>query len=58
MVTPLPSQDLADLLAPYAPEVRNLALAARSFIFHMISEISEQLDAKARIIGYGHRPKK
>ena len=57
MATPLPSKDLADLLAPYAPEVRNLALAARLFIFKMIPDISEQLDAKARIIGYGYGPK-
>jgi len=57
MGTPLPSKDLADLLAHYAPEVRNLALAARLFIFKMIPDISEQLDAKARIIGYGYGPK-
>ena len=57
MVSPAPSKDVADLLAPYALEVRNLALAARSFIFKMIPYISEQVDAKARIIGYGYGPK-
>ena len=57
MATPLPSKEVADLLAPYPPEVRNLALAARSFIFKMIPDISEQVDLKARIIGYGYSPK-
>lgn len=57
MVSPAPSKDVADLLAPYALEVRNLALAARSFVFKMIPDISEQVDAKARIIGYGYGPK-
>jgi hypothetical protein len=57
MAPPLPSKDLADLLAPYAPEVRNLVLVARLFIFKMIPDISEQLAAKARIIGYGYGPK-
>jgi len=57
MVSPAPSKDVADLRAPYALEVRNLALAARSFVFKMIPDISEQVDAKARIIGYGYGPK-
>jgi hypothetical protein len=57
MVSLAPSKDVADLLAPYALEVRNLALAARSFVFKMIPDISEQVDAKARIIGYGYGPK-
>lgn len=57
MTTSLPNKDVADLLAPYAPEVRNLALAARLFVFKMLPDISEQVDAKARIIGYGYGPK-
>ena len=31
--------------------------AARSFVLKMIPDISEQVDAKARIIGYGYGPK-
>jgi len=37
--------------------VRSLALVARSFVFKMIPDISEQVDPKARIIGYGYGPK-
>ena len=51
-----PSKDVADFLAPYAPEVRKLAVAARAFVFKMIPDVSEQVDAKARIIGYGYGP--
>ena len=57
MTITLPNKDVADLLAAYAPEVRNLALAARSFVLKMIPDILEQVDAKARIIGYGYSPK-
>lgn len=57
MTTTLPNKEVADLLAPYAPEVRNLALEARSFILDLIPGILEQADAKARVIGYGYSPK-
>lgn len=57
MNTKLPNKDVADLLAPHSPEVRNLALPARSFVFPTVPDISEQVDAKARIIGYGYGPK-
>jgi hypothetical protein len=57
MGSPAASKDVTDFLAPYALEVRNLALAARSFVFKMIPDISEQVDAKTRIIGYGYGPK-
>lgn len=56
-MTAIPNQDVVDLLAPYAPEVRDLALAARSFVLKIIPDISEQVDAKARIIGYGYGQK-
>jgi Domain of unknown function (DU1801) len=48
---------VVDLLAPFAPEVRDLALAARSFVLQEIRGITEQVDAKARIIGYAHGPR-
>ena len=54
MASPTPSKDVTTFLAPYALEVRSLALAARSFVFKMIPDISERVDAKARIIGYGY----
>ena len=46
-----------DLLASFAPEVRNLALATRTFVLKSFPDIKEQVDVKARIIGYGYGPK-
>ena len=43
----IPSKDVADLLANYAPEVRNLALAARSFVLAIVPDITERVDMKA-----------
>lgn len=37
--------------------MRNLALPARSFVFPTMPDISGQVDAKVRIIGYGYGPK-
>lgn len=57
MNTKLLNKDVVDLLAPRSPEVRNLALPARFFVFPTIPDISEQVDAQARIIGYRCGPK-
>jgi hypothetical protein len=38
-------------------QVRNLALAARGCVLKMIPDTTEQVDVKARIIGYGYGPK-
>jgi hypothetical protein len=57
MTTHPRSKEVADLLSAYAPAVRDLALAARSFVLKMIPDISEQVDAKARIIGYAYGAK-
>ena len=57
MTATLPPKDVADLLAPHAPEIRNLALAARSFVLRMVPDILEQVDFKDRIIGYAYGPK-
>ena len=51
MNTTLPNKDVADLLAPHTPVVRNLALAARSFASQAMPDIPEQVDAK----GANHR---
>jgi len=53
----IPDKEVADLLASFAPEVRNLALAARTLVLKMSPEIIEQVDLKARIIGYGFGPR-
>jgi hypothetical protein len=39
MNTKLPNKDVADLLATHTPEMRNLALAARPFVFHTMPDI-------------------
>jgi hypothetical protein len=51
------NQAVTDFLAGYAPEVRELALAARTFVPKMIPEIIEMVDIKARLIAYGYSPK-
>ena len=48
------SKDVTDLLLPFAPEIRDLALAARSFVLQEIPGITEQVDLKARIVGYAY----
>jgi len=50
----MPGKEVADLLAGFAPEVRNLALAARAFVLEMTPDISERVDVKARMIGYSY----
>lgn len=51
------SKDVEGLLAPYAPEVRDLALAARSLVLEMIPNVTEGVDVKARMIGYSYGPR-
>ncbi|HUI84844.1 MAG TPA: DUF1801 domain-containing protein [Candidatus Binatia bacterium] len=51
------SREVASFISAHAPEVRDLTLAARSFVLRMIPDVSEQVDVKARIIGYGYGPK-
>jgi len=48
-----PTQEVYELLAPYSPEVRNLALATREYLLKLIPGATEQADAKAKVIGYG-----
>jgi Domain of unknown function (DU1801) len=52
-----PSTDVDDVLANFTPEVRNLALDARTFVLETIPNITEMVDVKARIIGYGYSPR-
>jgi hypothetical protein len=52
-----PGDEAADLLAQYPPEVRNLAQASRAMVLRLVPGITEQVDVKARIIGYGYGPK-
>ena len=48
------SKEAEEVLALYAPEIRGLALAARALVLEMIPDISEMVDVKARIIGFGY----
>ena len=48
-----PSQAVYELLAPYSPEIRNLALATREYLLKLIPGATEQPDAKAKVVGYG-----
>ena len=52
----LPNKDVDELLASFGPEVQNLALATRTFVLQL-PDITEQVDLKTRIIGYGYGPK-
>jgi hypothetical protein len=48
---------IRDFLAPYSPEVRSLALKARALVLDLVPDVREQIDAPAKIIGYGFGPK-
>jgi hypothetical protein len=49
-----PSKDVDAVLVLYAPGIRSLALAARDFVLESIPDITEIVDVKARIIGFGY----
>ncbi len=53
----LPSKVVKDVLAIFSPEVRDLALAARTFVLETIPNIAETVDVRASIIGYGYSPR-
>ena len=44
------------LLAPYPPDVRDVALAARSFLAQVLPGAAEMLDESAKLFGYGYGP--
>jgi hypothetical protein len=45
--------ELGDLLAPYSPEVRSLALSTRTFLLEMIPGAIQVVDAGSKVVGYG-----
>jgi len=53
MGTTSTNKAIADLLTAYPQESRNLVLATRTFVLQMVPGALEQVDAKARVIGYG-----
>ena len=48
--------DIETFLAPYAPEVRDVALAARDFLAEALPGAAETLDGSAKLLGYGYGP--
>jgi hypothetical protein len=47
------NQAVADLLKPYSPEMRELALATRALVLKTIPGAIEGVDPKAKVIGFG-----
>jgi hypothetical protein len=52
---PIP-REVEQLLEPYSPEVRALALAARELITLVVPDATEIADVSAKVIGYGYGP--
>ena len=50
------AKDIESFLAPYPPEVRDLALAARDFLAKALPGAEEILDESAKLLGYGYGP--
>lgn len=50
------AQQIAELLAPYSAEVRELALQVRDLISAAVPEASEEIDTAARMLGYTFIP--
>ena len=53
MPTNATNKDIASLLAPYPPESQKLVQATRTFVLETVRPTVEQVDLKARVIGYG-----
>ena len=51
------NQAMLDLLAPYSPEVRELALKTRTLVLKQVPEVQEQVDKTAKMLCYGFGPK-
>jgi hypothetical protein len=48
--------DIESFLAPYPPEVRDVALAAREFLAEALPGAAETLDSSAKLFAYGYGP--
>ena len=56
-VTVMPNAtDLETFLAPYPPDVRELALATRDLLAGVLPGAAETIDASAKLFGYGYGP--
>lgn len=50
-------KEIINFLSNYDEKVSTLTLELRELLFKLLSNIQEQLDLPARIIGYGYGPK-
>ena len=50
------AKDIESFLAPYPPEVSELALAARDFLAKALPGVEETLDESAKLLAYGYGP--
>ena len=50
------AKDIESFLAPYPPEVSDLALSARDFLAKALPGAEETLDESAKLLGYGYGP--
>jgi hypothetical protein len=46
-------EEIKEFLAPYRPEIRELALKVRTLIFTIAPDADEQIDKSAPLLGYG-----
>ena len=51
--TDMMSAEVERFLAPYSPEIRDLALKVRALVLEVSPDAIEQLDPAANLIGYG-----
>ena len=49
-----PPAEVAELLAPLAPDIRALVLSVRKLVLATLPGAMEIADSKARVIGYGY----
>ncbi|MFD4183081.1 DUF1801 domain-containing protein [Rhodococcus sp. NPDC058514] len=52
----MPTPSVADLLAPYDQEVRDLVLATRNLVRRIAPDAIEEIDTSARLIGFTFIP--
>ena len=50
------SADIKAFLAPFPPEVQDLALAARDYLAQALPGAAEGLDSSAKLFGYSYGP--
>ena len=52
----MPADAVVDLLAPYSPEVRELAMELRAVVQSLVPDATEELDPSAGLIAFTFQP--